>query len=304
MTMFDFRSVDLDNLSSARPSSGGGGGYARTGANAFWNAKADTTMTIYFVSDPWTRTFDNGWYGWREVYARNGFVGGILPPKGMFGVPVNDAPDASDVLLALVEPYVNTNKSGAPSVLENVETKIGINIVEIVETPDGTRQYQKVLVLGEGRYKKLMSIVSSWRDMNDNFSLTSMRFVLTLTGKGFQEVLSLAPVKGAPPLEGVELLDIPSLLQEKRQLLLDHIQELSGRDLTAYREEAPYVAEEASPEDLVLEAPPLLIDADTSPDWASTPQAKIRALLARKGVSVKPRATHDELVMLAQEHLQ
>jgi hypothetical protein len=294
MTTFDYRSVDLDNiLNNTRPAASS---MQKDGSRAFWNAKQESSMILYFVTDPWTRDEDHGWHGWREIFAKEGFAGGIEPPLGLRGIPVDDSQGVEgDPLLALVNPYM-TQDSDTPQ--RPVSTKAGVNIVEIVGEGESAKEYHKVLVLTASRYRKLISTINSWREMNDDFSLIGRRFRLAFEGKGFTEIVSLTPIKDVPPIDLPEPFDIAELLQERRNILLDHIESQSGIDLSDFRDTEEMTVTDPDSEESVEIASVTPTDL-----YDSMTDSRIKSALVKKGIAVKPRITRAELISLAVENL-
>jgi hypothetical protein len=276
-----FRSIGLDNIlnnvgTSPRQSDG---------KYAFWNLKEGSTTILYFLSDPWNDPA-NAWFDWREIYARDGFVGGIQPTGGLRGVPVDDTDGPEgDILLSLVQPYV-TQKSTTP--VRPVETKVGISIVEIQE---GEKEIHKVLVLSAARFRKLMERVKSWQEMDDDFTLVGRRFRLTVEGKGYAEQIILSPIKGAAPIDLPEPFDIPALLEARRATIFDLIHAESGLNEVV--------------EEKVSVDPPSVYEPQSAyaTPYDGMTAARLKTLLNKAGVSFHPEADREALIKLATQEL-
>jgi hypothetical protein len=296
----DFRSVDLDALLAPKPTMSS----SSDGRYAFWNAKQDASYTFYFVTDPWTKHEDFGWYGWREIFAQNGFVGGITDvPGGLRGVPVDDShgPD-SDPLLALVEPYI-PRFGDHPRPIRPVETKVGFNIVQIENTDNGVQESHRILVVSEARYKAIIQIINGWRDVSENFSLLGRKFVLSFP-KMQPPVLQIS--RDSMPIDLPQPYNIPLLLQLRRDQLMDHIEAESGVSFGAARDDVkfvePDVAEEVSL-DGVDDFAEIVKEVNLGPSFDDMTDARITQLLKKAGVPVKPGMSRTQLIGLATTNL-
>lgn len=323
-TDYDFNAFDDDVLLDDSAGWAGGGG----GGDNFWNYKAGQSIEFYMVTDFWTARADHGWANWRECFAREGLAGGVELPGGLKGVPVRDfvmnpdgkrvnipieSPDA-DPLLKLVVPYVD-KKSKRPGPQRPVTDKVGLNIVEVAA--DGTL-YPKILVLTGPRGAKLKRQLQSWREMVDGFSAVGRRFVMSTSGQGASEVLTLNVVKDAPPIELPEPVDILEKLQERREAIFALVESWTGVDTSAARN----ATEDAlSDPDAVAEYDPafapgpvidetftqpvvvdLVPEAPATPPYESMTDARLRTLLQKKGVAIPPKTPRAKLLEMAVEH--
>lgn len=308
---YDFNTFEDDVLLDDRSGWAAGSG----GGDNFWNYKAGQTISFYLVTDFWTAREDHGWANWRECFAREGLAGGIELPGGLKGVPVRDfamnadgkrvnipveSPDA-DPLLTLIAPYVD-KKSKRPGPQRPVSDKVGLNIVEV--TDEGTL-YHKVLVLTGPRGAKLKRQLQSWREMVDGFSAVGRQFVMTTSGQGASEILTLNVVKDAPPIELPEPIDILAKLQERREAIFAIVESWTGVDTASYvREDAVAPADEVTSFDPAFAPAPDFVQpvvADVAP-YESMTDTRLKSLLQKKGIAVKPKTPREELLRLAQEH--
>jgi hypothetical protein len=313
----DFSSVDEDLMlsdNSGYESSGGGGG--------FWSLKENSTMTVYFLSDPWTKDVDHGWWIWREVSAWEGLKGDIELPGGYKTFPVRDqkvveingqrrrqdinldGPEG-DELLKMVKPYLPRGETKRTMPYRPVKDAIGANIVEL--SPDGTPYPPKVIVFTKTRYSKFLEKVNLAKAMTrgGGFTLVGQPWLLQVTGKGMGEAVNLIPLLDQPPLENVpELIDIPEALRQKRQALYDIIQSSTGISTATYAAEDADAAEPMEAGEISAPAEPVaLTDAEAREAlYATWTPARFRTLLKKKGVTVDPAADLDELKELARQY--
>lgn len=320
---YDFNVIDDDTLLDDSAGWAGGGG-----GDNFWNYKAGQKIEFYMVTDFWTARADHGWANWRECFAREGLAGGVELPGGLKGVPVRDfvvnqdgkrvnipieSPEA-DPLLRLVVPYTD-KKSKRPGPQRPVTDKVGLNIVEVAD--DGTL-YHKVLVLTGPRGAKLKRQLQSWREMVDGFSAVGRRFVLTTSGQGAAEVLSVSVVKDPPPVDIPEPIDILQKLQERREGILALVESWTGVDTSAARDipEDPVTAQDVTadfdpafsqgPELDPAFTQPVVADLaptePTPPPYESMTDARLRSLLTKKGHTPPPKTPRAKLLEMAVEH--
>ena len=314
----DFSSVDEDLMlsdNSGYESSGGGGG--------FWALKENSSQTVYFLSDPWTKDVDHGWWIWREVMAWEGLKGDIMLPGGYKTFPVRDqrvveiagkrkrqdislSSDDADELLKMVKPYLPRGETRRSEPYRPVKDAIGACVVEV--SPDGTQYPPKVIVFTKTRYSKLLEQIKTAKQYaGPSFTLVGHPWLLQISGKGMGEVVRLIPLLDQPPIELPEIIDIPEALRQKRQALYDIIQSSTGVETTEYAAEdvdaaEPMEAGEIS-EPVEPVEPVVLSDAEAREAlYATWTPARFRTLLKKKGVTVNPSADIEELKSLARQH--
>lgn len=313
----DFSSTDEDMLLAGSDGylSGGGG----LGGDVFWNAKANSERTVYFVTDPWTKDIDHGWWIWREVYAEQGLAGGIMLPPGLAGFPVRDqevvpnpngegnlrrdiAPgsEKADQLLALVTPYMPRNETRRTSPYRPVSDKVGANVVEL---NDQGYLNHKVLVFSAARYRKLRAEIDSKADMVEpgTFSLIGHPWLLSISGPGNAEIIRLKPLRDQPPIELPEPIDIPEKLREKRQRIFEIVRTTAKVDTTRYADEDAAVPDAPAQADIPATPDEPAAPAETTREelYASMTDSRLKTLLTKAGVPVPPKTGRAALIELA-----
>ena len=233
---------------------------------------------------------------------------------------------AYDQLLALVVPYVNDrDKERGRKATRPVRDVVGVSVVELA--PDG-QLYPKVLTMTANRYRKMHETITSFRAMNPTeFTLMGFPWVFGFTGDtAAVELPILRPLPDQPPIDLPDPHDIPELLQGKRAQVYAFVQQATGVDTSAYSgaetaavaeatapAEAAAVPDAPAPADGVANGqvdemvppppePPADEPVGRAEIYGAMTETRLKTLLTKKGVSVRPKTPRDELIRMAVEH--
>lgn len=312
-TQYDFKKIDLDSwLKQGNTKSTA---FPTDGTRAFRAVKMNSHYNVFFFSNPWERVKDlegneMDWQGWQEVFARDGFKGGVQAPEGQKAVPVNDgAGKDNDPLLSMIEPYISEfSTSGEPAITVNFV--FGVNVVDLTKSPNGDKIYEnhRIFVFTPPRIRKLMDKIQAMREYDEKFTLLGRCWRLELEGKGFAEEVNLRPVKDVPMIDMPLMMHIPDLVQQRRDIITSHIEAQTGMPLTGdYVEE---LSEEALGHDIIETDVPEAAEVSSEVElesqaslYESMTDARLKGLLAKSGISVPPKTTRAGLIELATSSL-
>lgn len=275
------------------------------------------TIRVRFLSDPSTMDADRGWCVYREVNAWNGLIGDIKMPNGLKEFPVDDFDIIEpfpgelrkvrkrDVYQMRVKPSRFDQEDGRN--FASAATKIITNVVyeggDLEKDPKWNPPVgqQILLKLGKRVFDLLESKLEDKRDDDPSFSLTDTVWDLTVEGTGINSKLSMRRVNDPDPIDLPDLIDTVDYVNNVRRQAEQFIDSLDGAADTFHVED-PVVESEESVTD-AYEANRSNVAAAATIEWENVSLARIRAKLKEKGVFTGPKPTREELVALANEHL-
>lgn len=292
---------------------GGVESYARTGGGGSGRRiyRLKGSMTVRFLTDPWTRNQDHGWHFYREVAAFDGLRGGFQLPNGLKEFPVNDqitftdpdtgqtkrqyAPRGTDPILELVVPSsmyppADGRVKGQDKVAINVLNEEGEHIV---------------LKLSGARGADLLRTMLTFREMDEKFTCTTYPWTLTIQGSGAASTLSVKPHKNEAPVELPDPIDLVEMFGDIRREVEEYVDGLRGGGADTVEDELVDSDEESWAsvdqfEEAVASAEAIVEPRDK---FSAMSDVRIKTLLTKAGVKIPAKSTRSALIELASTHL-
>jgi hypothetical protein len=292
---FEFTTLDDDLLNA------GIDGYVKSGGSSYnpiYPLKSNEERRVYFVTDPWTKNEDYGWFSYRAVAAFEGLRGGYQLPNGCKEFPVNDqeivvdsdgvrrrksAPRGTDPILELVAP--STKYPPADGRVKGTD-KYAVNVID----EEGNHI---ILTMSGARGSELVRIIAGFREVDDTFTCTKYPWVLKVIGGPGSYSLTAKPLPKEPPIELPDPINIKEVMTGIRHQVEVFVKSLTGDQSV---EEAVVV------EDSIVDTFESSV-ATSAEDYTTMSAVRLKALLTKKGVAIPPRCTQPALAELAASHL-
>ena len=295
--------------------------WEKSGSSGFrktmWAMPNGRPIRVRFITDPDNMDHDHGWCVYREVNAWNGLIGGDKMPAGLKEFPVDDfdiiepSPGEirkvrkKDLYQQRVVPSTYDQADGRN--FASASTKIITSVVyeggDLEKDSKWNPNAGQMIILkfGKKAYEQLQAAFESKRDEDDAFTPVGPAWDILIEGTGMNIKLSLRKVKDSIPIDMPDPIDAVDFVNHLRKQAEDYIDSLDGA-----APEFSYQAEEAieSEEDITDTFESNRAATPAGPiDWENVSLARIRAKLKDAGVVAGPRATRDELIALAAQHL-
>lgn len=265
-------------------------------------------LSLRLLADP-TDMADNAWFGYREVDAWNGLVGGITMPGGLRQFPLIDGKDPCYERVALSADDIEKGNKRA-SVSQRVITTVVYEGGDISKNEAYMPVPSTPILLKMARrwYEAIQSKIEEKRiELGDDWSPvgpTKLWLVKVSGSFGSGYSIELAVKEDAPPMDLPGLLDAQAYLVSWRRkteefvLSQDRFMDVTRQDPSEELADRLIAQQDEQPSG----AGPDVIGDDSS-EWDDLSSKNLRDALDRGNVAYSPRATRSELIELAKRHL-
>lgn len=296
---------------------------------------AGKTVRVYFVTDPSTKATDKAWYNtrlinaWGPVVDKNG-TPMTDPEKAALEMPLRNFPvidfeefkNADGVTQRRHRPDPLAKRFGASSGDRKTAEKYARNPDEARPSIEDATLINAVYVSGDlnrdskynpkvGRhfllrlksryYRELFSAIEAAKDVDPNFSVAGQCYDLTVEGTGSQTYLVVKRIKDATPVELPDPVNIEGMLTEVRGKVESFVRNLDAVEQAVFHTPEPEIEDDILEEEPEAPAPKA---SATGKDWSKVPPIQLRKLLTQAGVTVTADTKREELISLAQQHLE
>ncbi len=296
-------------------------------SNTFQNLRPGNPVTVRFLSDPDECDPAEDWTKWREVFANEGFVGGIPPCPGLYAFPVFDTeeyededgdikvralPRGSDLILDACNPTQMDKKNGRSRA--NARYVGAINCVYLAGNFQKDKDKEKynpkenehiLLKLSGLKMEQLIDLIHDRKEEHGEFDPLAA-WKISITGEGTSQMITLKKVQGYDPIEPDEIPDIRNI-EETISAMRDDIEAYYNEKVEGGATSPEHEGDDDEDEEEKPPAKPKStakkVEKDEEPDYTTMPAVKLKALLDDAGVEYPRTANAAALRKLAIANL-